>query len=228
MEPAPYTWRAGSGYIPGPHPELQVEVEVEVQHPIIPMAYYNHQYYLYPPPHPAYQVAYAVPPPAYQPAPAPAPASSKKSTSSKKEAPKAAPPPPASEHHSAKNANAPPKLRDGMNYMFPAEHTKLHIFNKSSRVWEDKYKGKTMDFKIFTVSTNFTPGMVIENVISKKGDDAKGWAVTEVVERGDGMWSKGTTIEYGSDKAGGSLSTMGWTGKRGDALPPVWVVVHKI
>lgn len=32
--------------------------------------------------------------------------------------------------------------------------------------------------------------MVIENVTHKKGDDAKGWAVTEVVERGDGAWSK--------------------------------------
>lgn len=40
--------------------------------------------------------------------------------------------------------------------------------------------------------------------------------------------SQGTTIEYDGDKAGGSLASMGWTGKRGDALPPVWVVVHKV
>jgi hypothetical protein len=38
---------------------------------------------------------------------------------------------------------------------------------------------------------------------------------------------QGTTIEYGGDRAGASLSSMGWTGKRGDSLPPVWVVVHK-
>lgn len=39
---------------------------------------------------------------------------------------------------------------------------------------------------------------------------------------------QGTAIEYDGDKAGGSLASMGWTGKRGDALPPVWVVVHKV
>ena len=37
-----------------------------------------------------------------------------------------------------------PQLRAGMNYMFPAEHTKLHIFNKSSKVWEDKHTGKSL------------------------------------------------------------------------------------
>lgn len=142
MDPAPYTWRAGPGYIPGPYPEL----EIPLPPLIFPMAYYNQQYYIYPPTHPAYQFAYAAaaPPPAVA-----ATAASKKSSSSsssKKE--KTAPPPlaPASEAHEKKsaNANAPPKLRSGTNYMFPAEHTKLHIFNKSSRVWEDKYKGKTM------------------------------------------------------------------------------------
>jgi hypothetical protein len=35
----------------------------------------------------------------------------------------------------------------------------------------------------------FTPAMVIENVLSGK-NDPKGWAITEVVERGDGAWSK--------------------------------------
>lgn len=38
----------------------------------------------------------------------------------------------------------PPQLRAGTNYMFPAEHTKLHIFNKSSKVWEDKHTGKSL------------------------------------------------------------------------------------
>jgi hypothetical protein len=43
-----------------------------------------------------------------------------------------------------KDMNEPPGLRPGMNYMFPAEHTKLHIFNKSSKVWEDKHTGKSL------------------------------------------------------------------------------------
>ena len=31
---------------------------------------------------------------------------------------------------------------------------------------------------------------VIEHTIRKSGDDAKGWAVTEVMERGNGRWQK--------------------------------------
>jgi hypothetical protein len=110
--------------------------------------------------------------------------------------------------------------------------------------------------------------MVIENVLAGKGEP-KGWAITEVVEKGDGAWAKvcdssearirafpklnfltafnihfgphsirskanissptqGTTIEHGGERAGASLSSMGWTGKRGDGLPPVWVVVHRV
>jgi hypothetical protein len=40
--------------------------------------------------------------------------------------------------------NEYPNQRAGMNYMWPAEHTKLHIFNKSSKIWEDKYVGKPL------------------------------------------------------------------------------------
>jgi hypothetical protein len=39
---------------------------------------------------------------------------------------------------------------------------------------------------------------------------------------------QGTTIEYGSDKAKGTLASMGWNHKRGNGLPPVWVAVYKV
>jgi len=39
---------------------------------------------------------------------------------------------------------------------------------------------------------------------------------------------QGTTIEYGSDKANGTLASMAWNGKRGKSLPPVWLTVHKV
>ena len=45
------------------------------------------------------------------------------------------------------------------------------------------------NFKIFNVATSFTPAMVIENVLSGKAEP-KGWAITEVVEKGDGAWAK--------------------------------------
>ena len=88
---------------------------------------------------------------------APSVAKSTKSSSKKgdpeDDGPKVSPPPqsppaPASEatlvEEPKKDMNEPPGLRPGMNYMFPAEHTKLHIFNKSSKVWEDKHTGKSL------------------------------------------------------------------------------------
>jgi hypothetical protein len=48
---------------------------------------------------------------------------------------------------------------------------------------------RTSHFKIFNVSTAFTPAMVIENVLAGKAEP-KGWAITEVVEKGDGAWAK--------------------------------------
>jgi hypothetical protein len=43
---------------------------------------------------------------------------------------------------------------------------------------------------MFRVSINFTVKMIIENILKKKGDDCKGWAATEVIERGGGGWEK--------------------------------------
>ena len=98
---------------------------------------------------------------------------------------------------------------------------------------------------MFKVSVNFTVKMVIENVRRTTESDAcKGWAVTEAVEIGGGNWAKvisilpevvncinavqGSTIEYNSAKSDGKLKDMAWSTKRGDKLPPVWLVVHKV
>lgn len=51
------------------------------------------------------------------------------------------------------------------------------------------------NFKIFNVATNFTPAMVIENVLGGKAEP-KGWAITEVVEKGDGAWAKVRSSNY--------------------------------
>jgi hypothetical protein len=44
----------------------------------------------------------------------------------------------------ASSNNTPPAMSVNANYMFPAEHTKLHIFNRSNKVWEDKHAGKSL------------------------------------------------------------------------------------
>ncbi|KAK5137153.1 hypothetical protein LTR08_000658 [Meristemomyces frigidus] len=127
-----------------------------------------------------------------------------------------------------KNRFAPPPLLPGTNYMFPTEHTQLHIFQRAAKVWEDKYKGVELKVKIFKVDTQSSVKSVIERTLGvTDAEKCKGWAISEVLERGDGQWAKGSTIEYASDKAKGTLASMGWNARRGDALPPVWVVVHK-
>ncbi|KAK4614243.1 Cleavage and polyadenylation specificity factor subunit 2 [Fulvia fulva] len=126
------------------------------------------------------------------------------------------------------NSYAPPTIRPGVNYLFPekTQHTMLHVFAKTSKLWEDKYKGTVQKFKIFKASTNFPVAEIMERVRGGK-EKCEGWAVTEVVEAGSGGWKKGTTIAYGDEKAKGSLESMGWDQTRGcEGRPPVWLVVH--
>ncbi|KAK4545155.1 hypothetical protein LTR36_003706 [Oleoguttula mirabilis] len=126
------------------------------------------------------------------------------------------------------NRFAPPPLMPGSNYMFPMEHTKMHIFQKACKVWESKYKDEQLKFKIFYVDTQSSVKSVIERTLgSSDVDMCNGWAISEVMEHGEGVWIKGTTFEYTNDRANGILASMSWDAKRGTSRPPVWVAVHK-
>lgn len=38
------------------------------------------------------------------------------------------------------NPWAPPKLEDGESYLFPGNHTMIHVFNKAAPIWnKEKY-----------------------------------------------------------------------------------------
>ncbi|KXT00850.1 hypothetical protein AC578_966 [Pseudocercospora eumusae] len=214
MSFAPYQWRHDQGYLPPPG---------SVPVPIIPaMSAPVHQIaYQAPPPPPAYCFPPGQPVLAAAPPPPPKPSSLAPSHCSKKSDSK---PPPASDY-------APPSLRPGINYLFasPNNHTILHIFSKAAPIWEEKYHGQNLNFKMFKVATSFRVKTVIERILKKteEQEECKDWAVTEVVEGGCGVWRKGTTIKYEDDKAQGELVSMGWNEKRGGELPPVWLVVHK-
>ncbi|KAK5168614.1 uncharacterized protein LTR77_005923 [Saxophila tyrrhenica] len=121
-----------------------------------------------------------------------------------------------------------PKLEKHTNYLFDKEHTMVHVFNKAAPVWMEKYRKERLKFRMFKVSVNFTVKMIIENVLRTAGDSCNAWAVSEAYERGGGGWDKGSTVLYDSEKAKGTLKTMGWSWKRGQVLPPVWLVVHKV
>ncbi|KAI7227006.1 hypothetical protein KC330_g8591 [Hortaea werneckii] len=137
------------------------------------------------------------------------------------------------------NTYLPPKIPTGTNFWFAAEFTQLHIFNKGVRIWEEKWRGDRKAFKAFTVDIHWPVRSIIErtrnyNTAVDNDETAtaaaaacRGWAVTEVIEAGDNTFLKGTTVAYGSEKAKVSLASMGWNGKRGKSLPPVWLTVHK-
>lgn len=73
------------------------------------------------------------PPPPYAPV---APPASAKAEEKKKDQKR--------EEAKVENPDAPPKLDEGVNYMFHTGHTMLHIFNKAAPIWEEKYKGQEL------------------------------------------------------------------------------------
>ncbi|GAB1735343.1 hypothetical protein NU219Hw_g2981t1 [Hortaea werneckii] len=135
------------------------------------------------------------------------------------------------------NTYLPPQIPPGTNFWFAAELTQLNIFNKGVRIWEERWRRDRKAFKAFTVDVHWPVRTIIERTRNHSTTDettttaaavCSGWAVTEVIEVGDNTFLKGTTVAYGSDKATVSLASMGWNGKRGKSLPPVWLTVHKV
>ncbi|CAD0043109.1 unnamed protein product [Aureobasidium pullulans] len=95
----------------------------------------------------------------------------------------------------------------GMKYIYPKHSTCLHTFQ---------------------VPTPITVNELVEQLLGREGDKCNGWALTEVQEKGDGEFEKGSCVEFGGDKAGGTLAAVGWTEKNGGERPPVWLVLHKV
>ncbi|PNS16099.1 GrpE, mitochondrial [Sphaceloma murrayae] len=116
----------------------------------------------------------------------------------------------------------PPSLKAGATFVYPRRNTYVHLI-KTTKVWEAG-KGKAgWGFKIHRVPVSLS---VVEFGEAVLGDGAAEWVVTEVVELGDGEWSKGTSFKFGDDKAKGTMRSFGWNERRGGELPPVWLVVH--
>nr|POF15582.1 hypothetical protein CFP56_48776 [Quercus suber] len=93
-----------------------------------------------------------------------------------------------------KVATEAPTLPSGTNYMFATEHTTIHVLRQPISLWKEKYRGQKFPFMIHKVSTQMSVGTVIQNVmkakVGKDFDQCKGWAITEVIEQGDGKWAK--------------------------------------
>jgi len=84
---------------------------------------------------------------------------------------------------------------------------------------------KALVAKTFFVPCATTAKELMEQLLGK---EATGWALTEVVEKGDGEWYKEVTVVWGDAKAELGVKGLGWTESRGGERPPVWVVLHEV
>lgn len=81
--------------------------------------------------------------------------------------------------------SSPPELKAGASYVFPKKHTYVHAI-RNVKVWEAG-AGTDWSFKIHRVPTSLTVNEFLDAMMDK---EAEGSACTEVVELGDGDWSK--------------------------------------
>ncbi|KAH0011070.1 hypothetical protein KCU78_g10149, partial [Aureobasidium melanogenum] len=125
-----------------------------------------------------------------------------------------------------KAVTAPTLPLPGMKYIYPKHHTCLHVILRT-KVWETPVPANLVA-KTFYVPCVMTIIELIEQLIGTEGDKCKGWALTEVQEKGDGVFVKGMSVEYGGDKAALTLKGVGWNEKNGAERPPVWMVLHKV
>lgn len=151
-----------------------------------------------------------IPPP---PIPAPKPAEPEKKAEAKKE-----------EKKKDKKKDKKKNDKPGSKLLLPKKMCYIHTV-KDTLLWK---VDKAIDFKfdINRVPLSLTVGDVIEAVSGKEGDEIKAWCLTEVIEVGDGKWSKGRSVVY-EDAGKITLDGFGCSAKHGESLPPKWIVVHK-
>ncbi len=138
-------------------------------------------------------------------------------------APAPAPPPAAAQVPTPNGPRVEAPTPAGFDYLYPAANTSIHVFTPNHLPYESP--GTEARFRIFKVYSGVTIKQLIVSLGGTGGNDKK-CGVTECVERGDGMWSKGATVYRGDAAASRTLASMGWDHQRGDSRMPVWLALH--
>ena len=86
------------------------------------------------------------------------------------------------------STNASPGLHNSARVLLPKRTTYIHVI-RQVKVWQPR-KTSNFTFVVYKVATSLSVGELIELLLDKEGNGCKGWRVTEVVELGDGEWSK--------------------------------------
>ena len=109
-------------------------------------------------------------------------------------------------------------LPPGYNYLFPPEHTVIHVFKPSTTKfppWQQQMNplDPNLFFKLFA-PTNLTM-LELMGRLGLDNTEAKMNVIHEVVEKGNGAWAKGMTFRGDDkDRIKLTLKQVGWDSSR--------------
>ncbi|PGH21581.1 hypothetical protein AJ80_03141 [Polytolypa hystricis UAMH7299] len=134
--------------------------------------------------------------------------------------------------------NSPMRLPNGMGYIFPQDHTTIHVIDTNVRPWNAP--GCQFQHTVFAVPVIMTVKELIKQLCPSKGPGGqrvKARGITECLEAGDGVWLKGGEYWIGDGKGSEedmkkrvdwTLAKLGWDEKRGTSAQPVWLSRHLV
>jgi len=125
-------------------------------------------------------------------------------------------------------------LPPGYDYLFPPEHTVIHVF-RPSQTTSPPWQSQTSPLDAAKFFKFFVPcNLTILELMGRLGldnPDAKMNVVHEVVEKGGGWWAKGISVKGDDkDRLKKTLKDMGWDSSRigvPGKRPVVWLYITK-
>ncbi|KAF2495054.1 hypothetical protein BU16DRAFT_526950 [Lophium mytilinum] len=124
------------------------------------------------------------------------------------------------------NIHFPGGRMPGYNILFSKEYCCVNMFIMDTPPWDEDAKTDRAETQKYHVDCNWNMKQVMDRL--RSGQDCAAWAITEVVEKGDGKWARGSTFVYTSERAALPLTLVGWTKNRRDGdKGAIWVWMHK-
>ncbi|ORX95354.1 hypothetical protein BCR34DRAFT_579352 [Clohesyomyces aquaticus] len=97
-----------------------------------------------------------------------------------------------------------------VTHFFSDSYTILGWLKSDFQPWDRPFAAINMEW--IQVDSGWKVDQLIRAM--RENADCAGWAVTECIEQGNGVWERGTTFVHESVESGQSLQTVGWTGRR--------------
>jgi len=120
-----------------------------------------------------------------------------------------------------------PGTPPGYDYIWPLEHTKIHVFKTKTKPWQSSFlSDDAQTYAKFFVPVTMTTKELMQN-LGCCNDKAGNNILYECVEKGNGKWASGMKFKGDEkDKMKATLSSWGWdksrTGYPGEK-PVVWL-----